>query len=464
MWDTNNQYTFNEDFQVKILALMVQDSSFLVGHIDIIHPSYFTALIFQNISRLVIEFFNSYSCLPTKDSLVQLVVDYLTQSKLDTQAESYDIMIDALYTLELPDREYVISKVVSFGKTKAIENAMLKCLPELQAGDFDKVQSLLSESFNVGLNFNEMGYDYLDNMEQRMKDLHVEKERGIPTGFPELDRFIKNGGLCSGEVGFVMAPTSHGKSIFLANVATSSMVLGKKVLYCTFEMQDVPISLRVDSILSGTSVKDLTADWDTLKAKKQILTVGGGKLKVFWQPTDTCSTHHIMAYIDKLKKVYNFVPDLLIIDYADIMRPTVMSREKRDNQGQIFKDIVSLAQNLRIPVWTASQSNRAGYSAKTSGENIGTEHSSESITKAQVADLILSLIIEDKYDDGTGVGRIHIAKQRDGAQGLTLGVDLDFKTYKLTVNNKRAAKVKAEAESKQAVDKFFNKKEGVKNE
>ncbi len=106
--------------------------------------------------------------------------------------------------------------------------------------------------------------------------------------------------------------------------------------------------------------------------------------------------------------------DLVIIDYADIMRDIGNAKEVRHQLGNIYDDLRGLAGEFEVPVWTASQTNRSALE----DDIIEAQKISESYQKVMTADFVMSLSrkIEDKTQN---TGRFHVIKNRFGPDGLT---------------------------------------------
>ena len=121
-------------------------------------------------------------------------------------------------------------------------------------------------------------------------------------------------------------------------------------------------------------------------------------------------------------------PDLIIVDYGDLLRPLDKRREKRNELESIYEELRAIAQVYECPVWTASQTNRAGLNA----EVITMESISEAFNKCFVADFIftISRTIEDKTSNE---GRVFIAKNRNGPDGIVFPIRIDTKNVFLNV-------------------------------
>ena len=152
-----------------------------------------------------------------------------------------------------------------------------------------------------------------------------------------------------------------------------------------------------------------------------------GNLIVKEYPTKSASTRTIANHIERLKK-RGIKPDLIIVDYADLLRPVKSSSEKRHDLENIYEELRAIAQINQCPVWTASQTNRSGLNA----EVITMESISEAFNKCFVADFIFSLS-RTASDKQANKGRIFIAKNRNGPDGLVFPVFADWSNVSMKV-------------------------------
>jgi len=121
---------------------------------------------------------------------------------------------------------------------------------------------------------------------------------------------------------------------------------------------------------------------------------------------------------------------MVIVDYADLLRPTRTSKEKRYDLENTYEELRAIAQIYKCPVWTASQTNRSGLNA----EVITMEAISEAFNKCFVADFICSLsrTVQDKQ---ANKGRMFIAKNRNGPDGLIFPAFVDWSNVNMKVLN-----------------------------
>ena len=119
---------------------------------------------------------------------------------------------------------------------------------------------------------------------------------------------------------------------------------------------------------------------------------------------------------------------MVIVDYADLLRPKVNNKEKRMELESIYEELRGIAQESECPIWTASQTNRSGLNA----EVITMESISEAFNKCFVSDFIFS-VSRTSEDKITNSGRIFVAKNRNGPDGLVFPIYMDTSRVKMDV-------------------------------
>jgi len=295
---------------------------------------------------------------------------------------------------------------------------------------------LMKNAVSIGMP-NTVGHDFFEDIEARFQKI----DRCVcPTGIPELDaKDILAGGLGRGEIGVVTANTGVGKSHFLVQMGANAMRSGKNVLHYTFELTEQAVGIRYDSNLCNIPSSDVH---DHKKQVKEFYEKNEdlGRLMIKEYPTGTASVTTIRNHIEKLA-LRNFKPSLILIDYADIMRSTRQYDSLRHELKLIYEELRNLAMELRIPVWTASQANRDSANS----DIVGLENMSEAYGKAMVADLVVSLS-RKPTEKATGTGRIFIAKNRAGKDGILFPIHIDTARSSIKVVDSESATL---AEAKQ---------------
>jgi replicative DNA helicase len=262
-----------------------------------------------------------------------------------------------------------------------------------------------------------------------------------------VDELVR-GGLGQKELGVVIAPTGAGKSMALVHLGSQALKAGKTVIHYTLELQDTVIGSRYDSCLTKIPLDSLTAFKEKIYEEVQDIE---GKLIIKEYPTKSASTMTLKNHLEKLR-MRSINVDMVIVDYADLLRPVAIQREKRNELESIYEELRGLAQEFKCVVWTASQTNRSGLNA----EVITMEAISEAFNKCFVADFIFSIsrTIDDKI---ANTGRMYIAKNRNGPDGLVFPLFMDTANVSIKVLQPSEDGETDEVSSRKQKEKLFDK-------
>jgi replicative DNA helicase len=273
------------------------------------------------------------------------------------------------------------------------------------------------------------------------------------TGWPLIDE-ICQGGLGQKELGVVIAPTGAGKSMALVHLGTQALKEGKTVIHYTLELQDTVVGSRYDSCLTRIDLGDLITFKEKIYEEVQDIE---GRLIIKEYPTKSASTHTLKTHLERLR-MKDVSIDMIIVDYADLLRPVTAQREKRNELESIYEELRGLAQEYKCPIWTASQTNRSGLNA----EVITMESISEAFNKCFVSDFIFSIsrTIDDKH---TNTGRVFIAKNRNGPDGIIYPLFMDTSTVSIKVlepSEDNEIEVSPQAQKQKLAEKYKKFKNG----
>ena len=296
---------------------------------------------------------------------------------------------------------------------------MLKSAKLLNSSSFDEIEKVIKDALVLGTD-NDFGHDFHKDTLLRFEEA---VRNPITTGWRRMDEIIK-GGLGSSELGVVIAPTGSGKSMVLVHLATQALLQGKTVVYYTLELKDTVVGQRFDCCISEVALHEHRQSKEEILRKIEDI---DGTLIIKEYPTKSASVSTIKNHIEKLRK-RGIEPDIVLVDYADLLRPPRVTGEKRHELEETYESLRGLAQTYEIPVWTASQTNRGGLNA----EVITMEAISESFSKCFVADFIFSLsrTVQDKQSNK---GRMFIAKNRNGPDGLVFDAFVDWSVVKISI-------------------------------
>lgn len=409
---------FGKSFQESLVQLILMDRPFCDQLREVFAIEFLELKYLQSFVNLVFNYKDKYKIHPTFDIMTTLLRTGLEDQNETVQKQVRD------YFARMPEAEpdgaqFIKETSLDFCKKQKLKEAMLKSVKLLQTASFDEISKTINEALKLGTT-SDFGYDYLVDFERRFQ---IKARNPITMGWSEIDNVCK-GGLGTGELGVVIAPTGAGKSMVLVHLGTEAIKAGKTVVHYTLELADSVVASRYDSCLTGIELKDLFSYKEQIYESVQNLS---GKLIVKEYPTKSASTNTIKLHLEKLK-VKGIKPDMIIVDYGDLLKPISNQKEKRQELETIYEELRGLAQENTCPVWTASQTNRSGLNA----EVITMESISEAFNKCFVADFICSVsrTVEDKASNS---GRIFVAKNRNGPDGLVFPIFMDTSNVKIKV-------------------------------
>jgi replicative DNA helicase len=310
---------------------------------------------------------------------------------------------------------------VTFCKHQAITAAILEGPKLLQEEKFEEIESKIREAVSVGVGIMDMGEQYFIGWPERLRRRsQVTTLSTVPTGITELDSYL-NGGLHAKQLGLWMGPTSRGKSLALMHCGKRAVIIKKRVAHYTLELSQDEVSTRYDATFSKIPVHDLLDKEYLLAARLDRLGLTwGNTLIVKEYPTKKAGVGTIRAHLLQLASI-GFIPDLVIIDYLDLLRPPRYYKEKRDELSAITEEMKGLATEMSFPIWSATQANRSAISMETHTE----EQMSEDIGKANISDILITLNqTKEEVDDE--IMRLFLAKNRNGPRYRTIKIKTAF--------------------------------------
>jgi len=382
---------------------------------EIMTPEYFDLKYLQYLCKSYFSYYQKYKDFPTLPLLVTIIRDDLKEGK-DTILR--DQIVEFLQRIrvnpDVGDLQFVKDKTLDFCKKQAMKEALEKAVELIATDNIDSVVDLMKNALAAGTP-SAIGHDFFEDTEARF----IRTRRvTCPTGLKQLDsQDILNGGLGRGELGVVIAPTGVGKSHFLVQMGAEALRAGKNVVHYTFELSETAVGLRYDSNLC------LIPSGEVIDRKDEVLEFyknnSLGRLIIKEYPTGTPSVQTLRNHIEKLL-LKSFVPSVIIIDYADIMKSSRKFDSLRHELKLVYEELRNLSMDLSVPIWTASQANREASNA----EVVGLENMSEAYGKAMVADVVLS-ISRKPNEKATGAGRIFVAKNRAGRDGMLFPMRID---------------------------------------
>tara|TARA_R110000744_G_scaffold25215_3_gene62727 strand:+ start:1261 stop:2676 length:1416 start_codon:yes stop_codon:yes gene_type:complete len=387
----------NEDYMRRVVPFLTDD--------------YFDDFSEKSVYKSIVSYISDYNGVPTKEALRISIEEKSNIS--DDQYQSISQIITALDYDEKTDIEWLVDKTEKFCQDKAIYNAVRESILVLdgQHKDLDKgsIPELLSTA--LGVSFDQaIGHDFLEQPEDRFDFYHTKEDK---IGF-DLDLFnkITKGGLSRKSLSIALAGTGVGKTLFMTHCASANLMAGKNVLYITMEMAEEKISERIDANLMNTtmdSLQDMPKDV-FMKRVQKVKDKTTGKLIIKEFPTASAGSAHFRHLLNELKLKKNFIPDMVYIDYLNICTSSRMKAGANVNSYTIIKAIAEelrgLAVEFNVPILSATQTTRTGYSSS----DLNLEDTSESFGLPATADFMFGLISTEELE---GLGQLMVKQLKN---------------------------------------------------
>ena len=354
----------------------------------------------KTVFDLIVQFVSKHNKLPTS-KILELELKKL-QAPEDVLNNAQRLVAEISSKSDV-DTDYLTDEAEKWCKDRAIYNAIMDSITIIDGKDKERsngaIPEILSEA--LGVSFDEqIGHDYIDDSEERF-EFYNRKEDRIPF---DLDYFnkITKGGLPNKTLNIALAGTGVGKSLFMCHCAAGVLNQGKNVLYITMEMAEERIAERIDANLMNVPIEALGSLPKNVFNEKieKIAKTNVGKLIIKEYPTGSAHTGHFRALLNELKLKKTFKPDMIYIDYLNIcassrMRGMGGSINSYTYIKAIAEELRGLAVEFNVPIMSATQTTRSGFS----NTDVGLEDTSESFGLPATADLMFALISTEELEE-----------------------------------------------------------------
>ena len=387
------------NLEQTILRNILTDENYMRKVLPFIKPDYFAG-IYRILFKEAGKFVAKYNKLPTAETF-KIELDQADR----ITGENYTVAVDILpqlFSKEPIDETWLLDNTEKWCQDRAIYNAIMESISIIDGKHETLTKGalpdLLTKALGVAFDTN-VGHDYIENFEDRYNFYHTEEDR---TPF-DLDYFnkITKGGVPNKTLNIALAGTGVGKSLFMCHVGASALVDGKNVLYITMEMAEERIAERIDANLLNVPIDQLAnLSKDMFRTKVEDLSrKTTGKLIVKEYPTGSAHAGHFRALLNELKLKRQFEPDIIFIDYLNICASSRMkgmggSINSYNYIKAIAEELRGLAVEYDVPIFSATQTTRSGYT----NSDIGLEDTSESFGLPATADLMFALISTEELE------------------------------------------------------------------
>ena len=401
---------YGKAFQEGLVQIIYEDRPFADQITEVLDVNFLELEYLRVFVEKIINYRDRYGHHPSAEAVLTILSTELDRVD-EVVAKQVRDYFTKIISIEAADVKYIKEQSLDFCRKQNLKEAMMKSVGLLQTCSFDEISRTINDSLKLGSDTN-FGYDYIADFEARFVPRH---RVPVTTGWKQIDD-ICGGGLGKSELGVVIAPTGAGKSFCLVHLGAQGLKEGKAVIHYTLELGDTIIATRYDSCLTGYPLSDIINFKNEVYEEIKDI---GGKLIIKEYPTKSASTNTIKSHLTRLLK-RGIKPGMIIVDYADLLKPVIVRKEKRNELESIYEELRGISTEFQCPIWTASQTNRSGLNA----EVITMEQISEAFNKCFVADFIFSVsrTIEDKQNNR---GKMFIAKNRNGPDGMIYNIFMD---------------------------------------
>jgi len=418
------------DFMETIIAYNTMfNESYLTSIIDIANPVFFKNKNVKNIFKIVSEFYKKRGSAPT-------ATEIKAHLSTDDQKTSFKNLVGSFNVIDTKcNKDELLANTEQFFRERAVYEAIQTTLKDYSDEDKDitaaQTLDLFTRACNISL-VDDLGRDYFNDIDKHIADLTTIHQH-VSTGYAWLDKMLAGGLLADGRALYVFSGvTNSGKSIILGNLGANICMQNKTAIIISLEMSENVYSKRLSSQMSKIPFRNLSGEVDALKefVTGHRNSKPNGRLFIKEYAPKSITVSHIRAYIEKLiqKKAIN--PDVIIIDYVNLLLPSIITGSSYTDVKAVTEQLRALSYLFNCPIVTATQLNRGAFDKV----DPGMEHTSESMGLAMTADAQFA-IWSDENDKELGIIHMGCQKNRFGQNFGKEAFRIDYDTLCIETMN-----------------------------
>jgi len=408
---TRQNTDYGYEIQKIYLEMMMTDAETFVRCQAVFDPEAFDRRL-QPAAKFLDNYVTEYNAMPTFD-MINAALDSKLKDPGQLQENHYD---------------WLLTEFETFARHKALEAAILQSADLLEKGEYGPVEDLVKKAVQIGLQ-KDLGTDYFKDPRARLNAIK-DNNGQVATGWAALDNKLF-GGFNRGELNIFAGGSGAGKSLFLANLGVNWALAGLNVLYVTLELSENLVSMRVDSMVSGITTREIFKNIDDVEMKVRIIGKKSGAFQVKYMPSGK-TPNDIRAYIKEYEIKTGRKVDVLLIDYLDLLMPNgakISAENLFIKDKYVSEELRNLAMELNTVFVTAAQLNRGAV------EEIEFDHShiSGGLSKIQTADNVFGIFTSRAMRE-RGRYQIQLMKTRSSS-GVGNKIDLAFDVDTLRISD-----------------------------
>ena len=402
---------YGYEVQKLYLELMLADAEVFVRCQGIFDHTLFDRKL-QDAAEFINEYAKNYNVLPDFE---------MVNANCRTELKKPEDIKDG-------HMEWLMDEFESFTRHKALERAILTSADLLEKHNYGEVEALIKEAVQIGL-ARDMGTDYFFDPRGRLLGLK-DKNGQVSTGWPGMDRRLF-GGFNRGELNIFAGGSGAGKSLFLANLGVNFALAGLNVVYITLELSEALVSMRIDSMVTGVSTREIFKDLDDVEMKVKMIGKKAGMLQVKYMPSGK-TANDVRAYLKEYEIKVGKKVDVLLLDYLDLLMPIgkkISAENLFVKDKYVSEELRNLAMEKQCVFVTAAQLNRGAV------EEVEFDHShiSGGLSKVQTADNVFGIFTSRAMRE-RGRYQLQLMKTRSSS-GVGMKIDLEFNVDTLRITD-----------------------------
>lgn len=349
---------FEIEFRLKVIRLFFQDGIFKNVFLSHVKKEFFEANYEIMIINYLKKFGNGFMQYDTFISKMSLSkkgsIDLDVIKQYESIIKPKEVVID---------KEAVIEVMEKFITDSAVKRELEKVYNKLDTVgelDMEGIQEKLKKAMNTIPKSSYNTYDYYDNIESRVLDYRNDDDPFnilIPLSLRNSHKHC----IQANEFVVIGAAPSRGKTAIMLNLLHKASACMLNCLYITFEVRTNKVAQRLDSTFTLTNATELhKKNKEVEELLKYFRDNLGNKIKIGQFASRSRTVNDIKEYIDDLKISQGFTPDIIFIDYADLVKelPGQTKLPKYEKLGYVYSDLYKMQQELNTTVITASQTNK----------------------------------------------------------------------------------------------------------
>ena len=414
----------------EILSALVQNRQKMTTFIDEIDADFFNSSDCKNIFRMTKMYWEKYSSSPKKNIIVSSVQKLFAAQNAKPISPTIFNTIDKIFdraSLTDDELQYYHDELLKFIKSGKIKDIIFEGINKIDdPSAFDEIQEKLKDAVLWRIDEN-LGID-ITNIKERYSRQKELLESYIPTPWPSLNNLI-GGGFFAKTLSCFVAGSSVGKSIALDQIAFDAWANQKKnVVLITLELSEEMKGMRIDSHFMNRFIGELPSREKEIQDAYSRIQTDGKRFIIKEFPTSSIAVRKISHFISRLEMYSGFKPELIVVDYADLLLPNSGKREGLYADGAaIFEALRGISYEYNCPIVTATQFNR--NAGEKPPAEINEFDISESHKKIMTLDTCMAIIATPGMRS-QGQAAFKVLKARMGQKDSIVPMNVSYEFFK----------------------------------